>query len=82
MGLPARSESIRHFFPYFALKSFHLKWIILLSEEYETWFEKLRQNHKLAIYKDLTVLKNMGPMLGRLYVDQIKGSKYNNLKVF
>ena len=57
-----------------------MNWTILISEEYETWFETLPQNHKLAISADLTVLENMGPMLGRPYVVQIKGSKYNNLK--
>ncbi len=41
---------------------------------------RLPHKHKLAISTDLAVLCNMGPMLGRPYVDQIKGSKYKNLK--
>ena len=57
-----------------------MDWTILISKEYEEWFEGLPQNHKLAIATDLTVLENNGPMLGRPYVDQIKGSKYKNLK--
>ncbi len=57
-----------------------MEWTILISEEYEIWFTKLPQKHKLAISTDLKVLRNMGPMLGRPYVDQIKGSKYKNLK--
>ena len=57
-----------------------MEWIILISEEYEVWFNELPQKHKLAISTDLAVLRNMGPMLGRPYVDQIKGSKHKKLK--
>lgn len=57
-----------------------MEWKIIISEEYETWFNELPQKHKIAIATDLEVLKNIGPTLGRPYADQIKGSKYNNLK--
>ena len=57
-----------------------MEWTVLISEGYEEWFKKLPQKHKLAISTDLAVLRNMGPMLGRPYVDQIKGSKYKKLK--
>ena len=57
-----------------------MEWSIFISEEYDEWFSALPQKHKMAITTDLAVLRNLGPMLGRPYVDQIKGSKYNNLK--
>ncbi len=57
-----------------------MEWKIIISEEYESWFKELPQNHKISIATDLEVLKDIGPTLGRPYVDQIKGSKYNNLK--
>ena len=57
-----------------------MTWAILISEEYEEWFSKLPQKHKLAITTDLEVLHHFGPMLGRPHVDQIKGSKYTNMK--
>ncbi len=57
-----------------------MKWDILISEEYEDWFSRLPQKHKMAITTDLKVLENIGPQLGRPYVDQIKGSNINNLK--
>ena len=57
-----------------------MEWKILISEEYEEWFNKLPQKHKVAIATDLSVLRNIGPTLGRAYVDQIKGSKISNLK--
>ena len=57
-----------------------MEWKLLISEEYEEWFNDLPQKHKVAIATDLTVLKSIGPSLGRPYVDQIKGSKFKNLK--
>lgn len=57
-----------------------MEWKIIISEEYEIWFNELPQKHKVAIATDLEVLKDIGPTLGRPYADQIKGSKYNNLK--
>lgn len=57
-----------------------MKWEIIISEEFESWFNELPQKHKIAIATDLEVLRELGPMLGRPYVDQIKGSKFNNLK--
>lgn len=57
-----------------------MKWKIIISEEFESWFNELPQKHKIAIATDLEVLRDLGPTLGRPYVDQIKGSKFNNLK--
>ncbi len=57
-----------------------MEWEIIISEEYEKWFKELPQKDKIAIATDLEVLRELGPTLGRPYVDQVKGSKYNNLK--
>ncbi len=57
-----------------------MEWKIFISDEYEEWFNKLPQKHKIAIATDLSVLRDIGPTLGRPYVDQIKGSTINNLK--
>ena len=57
-----------------------MEWKIIISEEYESWFNELPQKHKITIATDLEVLKEIGPTLGRPYVDQIKASKFNNLK--
>lgn len=57
-----------------------MEWKIIISEEYESWFNELPQKDKIAIATDLEVLRDIGPTLGRPYVDQIKGSKFNNLK--
>ncbi len=50
-----------------------MKWELLISQEYEKWFNDLPQKHKMTIATDLSVLKGIGPALGRPYVDQIKG---------
>ena len=57
-----------------------MKWEVLISKEYEKWFNRLPQKHKVAVAIDLQVLKDVGPLLGRPHADQIKGSKFNNLK--
>ena len=57
-----------------------MKWDVLITEEYEEWFNDLPKRDKMAIATDLKVLKQVGPLLGRPYVDQIKGSNINNLK--
>ncbi len=57
-----------------------MEWQILITEEYEEWFMQLPQKHKAAIATDLEVLRHFGPQLGRPHVDQIKGSRYSNMK--
>lgn len=57
-----------------------MEWEVLINKEYEKWFSDLPQKHKVAIAIDLQVLKNVGPLLGRPHADQVKGSKFNNLK--
>ena len=57
-----------------------MEWQILVSEEYEKWFTLLPQKDKAAIATDLEVLRHFGPQLGRPHVDQIKGSRYSNMK--
>ena len=57
-----------------------MNWKILISAEYEEWFNSLPKKHRLAIAIDLKVLEKLGPLLGRPYVDHIKGSSINNLK--
>ncbi|MCI5220876.1 MAG: type II toxin-antitoxin system RelE/ParE family toxin, partial [Candidatus Electrothrix sp. LOE2] len=57
-----------------------MEWQILITEEYEEWFTQLSQKDKAAIAIDLEVLRHFGPQLGRPHVDQIKGSRYSNMK--
>jgi hypothetical protein len=40
----------------------------------------LDDDAKEAIFKNLLILKNIGPSLGRPYVDSVKQSKHKNMK--
>jgi len=55
-------------------------WIITRSKEIATWIAKLDDDSKEAILKRLIILQNIGPSLGRPYVDTVKQSKYKNMK--
>lgn len=57
-----------------------MSWNVLISPEYEAWFLTLPEKDQVAIAVDLEVLRNQGPQLGRPYVDQIKGSRFTNMK--
>ena len=46
-----------------------MEWKVLISEEYEKWFNDLPQRHKMAIATDLKVLEQVGPLLGRPHAD-------------
>ena len=51
-------------------------WTIERTDEIAEWTAQLDDDAKEAIYKNLLVLKNLGPSLGRPYVDSVKQSKH------
>jgi hypothetical protein len=55
-------------------------WPIKRTDEIATWIAGLDDDAKEAIYKNVLILKELGPSLGRPYVDSIKNSKHNNMK--
>lgn len=55
-------------------------WTIERTDEIAEWTAQLDDDAKEAIYKNLLVLKNLGPSLGRPYVDSVKQSKHKNMK--
>lgn len=56
-----------------------MEWTIIFTDAYEAWFDHLLEKEKIAIATDLQVLAQMGPSLGRPYVDQVKGSRFSNM---
>jgi len=44
------------------------------------WFAELDERQQNAIRADIQILEQMGPFLGRPYVDSIKGSRHSNMK--
>jgi hypothetical protein len=55
-------------------------WIIDRTEEVAEWIKNLDEDAKEAILKSLLILKEIGPSLGRPYVDTIDKSKHKNMK--
>ena len=55
-------------------------WTIEQTDEIEAWITGLDVEAKAAIFKSLFVLREIGPSLGRPYVDSVKGSAYSNMK--
>lgn len=55
-------------------------WTIDRTDEIAEWIAQLDDNAKEAIFKNLLILKDIGPTLGRPYVDSVKESKYKNMK--
>jgi hypothetical protein len=56
-------------------------WTIDRTDEIAEWITKqLDDDAKEAIYKNLLILKKIGPSLGRPYVDSVKQSKHKNMK--
>jgi hypothetical protein len=55
-------------------------WLIDRTEEIAKWIKILDEDAKEAIFKSLLILQEIGPSLGRPYVDTIKESKHKNMK--
>ena len=55
-------------------------WDIIRTDEILEWIKSLHDDHKEAIFKNLMILQEIGPSLGRPYVDTVKDSKYKNMK--
>jgi len=50
------------------------------TEQIAEWTKNLDEDAKEAIFKTLLILQEIGPSLGRPYVDSIKESKHKNMK--
>lgn len=57
-----------------------MAWDIEIHEVVRIWLNQLSQEEKENIYMAIQVLRDRGPILGRPFVDHIKGSKIKNLK--
>jgi hypothetical protein len=55
-------------------------WEIDRTDKVDNWILNLDENARQAILKNLLILKEIGPSLGRPYVDGIKQSRHKNMK--
>lgn len=55
-------------------------WEIQRTDEIAEWIRLLDGEARTAILKNLIILKEIGPILGRPYVDTVKQSRHQNMK--
>jgi hypothetical protein len=55
-------------------------WEIQRTNEIAEWIKSLDDDGREAILKNLIILKEIGPNLGRPYVDTVKQSRHKNMK--
>ena len=55
-------------------------WEIKRTEELAKWIKTLDDDAREAILKNIIILKEIGPNLGRPYVDTLKQSRHKNMK--
>ena len=55
-------------------------WEIKRTEELVKWTKTLDDDAREAILKNIIILKEIGPNLGRPYVDTLKQSRHKNMK--
>lgn len=55
-------------------------WQVIFTDEFDDWFLSLETDEQNSILHSVNVLAIKGPMLGRPYVDTLKGTTVSNLK--
>ncbi|KHE00379.1 toxin RelE [Pantoea stewartii] len=57
-----------------------MEWEVVTRALFDAWFDAQNEDVQEEILAYLSVLQEAGPGLGRPYVDQVKASKYKNMK--
>ena len=55
-------------------------WDVEYTNEFGRWFESLTELEQDAIDRCVLMLEQLGPSLGRPYVDTMQGSRHANMK--
>lgn len=55
-------------------------WDIERTDEIAEWIKSLDDDAREAILRNLIILREIGPSLGRPYVDTVKQSRHKNMK--
>ena len=53
---------------------------LVLLDDFAAWLDEQEEDRRIKILGHLDLLEERGPLLGRPYVDTLKGSKIQNLK--
>ena len=57
-----------------------MAWKIEGTDEFQEWFIGLTDAKRISIARKIDLLEQVGPRLGRPDADQLKGSRYPNMK--
>ncbi|MBN8829032.1 MAG: type II toxin-antitoxin system RelE/ParE family toxin [Sphingobacteriia bacterium] len=57
-----------------------MNWKIEYLDEFEEWWDSLKEDEKISVDAGIYLLEERGPLLNRPHSDTIKGSKHSNLK--
>ena len=57
-----------------------MKWKVVLHEEFKKELFQLSANVQDSIAKEMRMLQEFSPNLGRTHVDTLHGSRYSNMK--
>src|ERR671936_962295 len=55
-------------------------WEVEYTDEFEDWWDSLTEEEQDSITAAVRRLMQVGPTLGRPFVDTVKGSRYANMK--
>jgi len=55
-------------------------WEVEFAGEFERWWLTLDEDERESLLACIRVLRELGPLLGRPYVDTVKGSRHSNMK--
>lgn len=55
-------------------------WEVEYTDEFGKWWDSLPEDAQEAIARDVEILEQVGPGLGRPQVDTVKGSMFGNMK--
>jgi hypothetical protein len=57
-----------------------MAWAIEGTDEFQKWFAGLTNGERMSIARKIDLLEELGPRLGRPDADQLKGSRFPNMK--
>ena len=57
-----------------------MAWDVEVSDGFRVWYEDLTEDEQESVGASVDLLEQAGPMLGRPYVDTLKGSRHANMK--
>ena len=55
-------------------------WEVEFTSEFRKWWQTLAEDERASLLAHVHVLRGVGPLLGRPYVDTVKGSRHSNMK--